>query len=101
METEAAHSLITLGVGGTVGTICRFLISSGLHGRWVSFSAAGVAFLFVGVTALDAGDFVRGQYLKYLLQWGEILGLAAGSLKMIDVGADKITEMRTGTGDGR
>lgn len=101
MESEAAHSLITLGVGGAVGTICRFLMASGLHGRSVSFAAAAVAFIFVGVTALDAGDFVRGQYLKYLLQWGEILGLAAGSLKMVDVAADKITEMRTGTGDGR
>lgn len=100
METETAHSAITLGVGGAVGTLCRFLIQSGLHGRWVSIAAAGIAFLFVAVTALDAGDFARGQYLRYLLAWVEVLGVAAGSLKLIDVGMDKLQEMR-GTGAGR
>lgn len=94
MEQEATHSLITLGVGGAVGTICRFLMASGVHGRWASIFAALVSLGFVTVMALDAGDFARGQYMNYLLKWTEILGFAAGALKMTDVAMDKLAEIK-------
>lgn len=94
MENEAAHSAITLAIGGGVGTLCRFLMQSGLHGRWASILAGAISFLFVAVFALDAGDFARGQYMRYLLAWVEVLAIAAGALKTIDVSMDKLAEIK-------
>lgn len=99
MEVEAAqaaHGAITLAIGGGVGTLSRVLTQAGLHGRMASIVAALISFLFVGVRALDAGDFQQGNYLNYLLSYVETLAIAAGTFHGLNEAQKKLN---TATGE--
>jgi hypothetical protein len=95
MESEAAHSAITLAIGGGVGTVCRIGMSAGLHGRWASVGAGVIAAIFVGIHGYDAGDFHRGNLMAYMLGYVETLTIALGAVKGLEVTQDKIQEMRS------
>ncbi len=82
----------TLAIGGAVGTASKFLMMSGVRGRWATLAAVALSSAVMAIWGYSSGDYNRQATWSYFVTWLNMLTVAAGSFHATEEVVKKMNE---------